>query len=55
VKTNLNGLHAGILRNILVLIEAILGSLTLPQANTQLDEKDHDRLKGGNRGIAGAL
>jgi hypothetical protein len=51
----LNRLNASILCDVLVLVETILGSLALPQAYAKLDEKDHDRLQGGDRGVAGPL
>jgi len=51
----LNRLNAGILGDVLVLVETILGSLALPQAYAKLDEKDHDRLQGGDRGVTGPL
>ena len=53
--THLDRLHTRVLCDVLVLIEAVLGGLSLPQANTQLDEKDHDRLQGGDRRVASTL
>ena len=52
---HLDGLHAGVLGNVLILIQAILGRLPFPQADAELDKEDHDGLKRGNGRVAGAL
>ena len=51
----LNRLNAGILGDVLVLVETILSSLALPQTYAKFDEKDHDRFQGGDRGVTGPL
>lgn len=53
--THLDRLNTGVLGDVLVLVETILRGLSLAQANTKLDEKDHDRLQGGDRRVARAL
>jgi hypothetical protein len=51
----LNGSHIGVLRRVLVLVQAILCELALAEIDTEFDEEDHDRLEGGNGAVAGAL
>lgn len=44
-----------VLRRVLVVVQTILGSLSLSQVDTKLDEEHHDGLERGNGAVAGAL
>lgn len=55
VGTNLDGADVGVLSDVLVLIEAILGGLALAKINRQFNEQKHHRLKGGDGTAAGPL
>jgi hypothetical protein len=55
LRTHLNSLNTGVLGDVLVLIQAILGGLSLSQAHAKLDEEDHDRLQRGDGRVAGPL
>jgi hypothetical protein len=53
--THLNSLNIGVLGDVLVLVQSILGGLSLSQAHTKLDEKDHNRLQRSDGGVASTL
>ena len=53
--TNLYGRHIGVLRDVLVLVERILGELSLLLLDGELDQQDHHRLERGDGNIAGPL
>jgi hypothetical protein len=55
LRTHLNSLNAGVLGDVLVLVQAILGGLSLSQAHAKLDKEDHDRLERGDGRVAGPL
>lgn len=55
IDTNLDGADVGVLGDVLVLIEAILGGLALAEVNRQFNEQKHHRLKGGDGTAAGPL
>ena len=52
---DLNGPNVGILSDVLVLVKSIFGGFSFFQVDREFDEKEHNRLKGGNRTIAGSL
>ena len=54
-EAHLDSLHAGVLGNVLILVEAILGRLPFPQADAELDKEDHDGLERGDGRVTGAL
>ena len=47
----LDGLGVGVLRDVLVLHETLLGGPATSKLDAELDETDHDRLEGGQRGL----
>lgn len=55
IGTNLDGADVGVLCDVLVLIEAILGGFALAKINRQFNEQKHHRLKGGDGTAAGPL
>lgn len=44
----LDGSHIGVLSDIFVLVETILGSLSFAKIDTQFNEKEHDRFERGD-------
>lgn len=52
---HLNGCNICVLRRVLVVVEAILGHLSLSQIDTELNEEQHDGLQGGDGAVSGAL
>jgi hypothetical protein len=50
--TYLDGSHVGVLGDVLVLIESILGGLSFAQIDTELDKQQHDGFEGGDRAAA---
>lgn len=52
---HLNRLNAGVLCNVLVLIQSIFCWFSFSKTDTKFHEKDHHRLQRGNRSIAGPL
>jgi hypothetical protein len=55
IDTNLDGADVGVLGNVLVLVETILGGLTLAKVNGQFNEQEHHRLERGDGAAAGTL
>lgn len=53
--TYFNGGDVGVLRNILVLVESILGQFALLLFDGKLDEEEHHGLKRSNGNISGSL
>ena len=53
--TNLDGSNVGILGNILILIEGVLGQLSLLLLDGKFDQKEHDGLKRRDGDISRAL
>lgn len=53
--TNLDGADVGVLRDIFVLVEGILGQFSFLLLDGKLDEKEHNRFERGNWDIARAL
>jgi hypothetical protein len=51
----LDGSHVGVLGDVLVLVETILGSLSFAKVDTQFNEKEHDRFERGDRTAARPL
>jgi hypothetical protein len=51
-SANLNGPDVGILSDVFVLVQSIFGRFALLQIDREFDEKEHNRLKGGNRTVA---
>lgn len=45
----------GVLRGILVVVETVLGLLSLSQLNTEFDKQKNDGLERGDGAVAGAL
>jgi hypothetical protein len=54
-RTHFNRANVCVLRNVLVLIEAVFGRFAFPQVDAEFDEEEHDRLQGGDRTIPGPL
>ncbi len=52
-ETYFDGADVGVLCCVLVLIKAILGELSLPQIDAELDEQKHHRLEGCDRTVSG--
>ena len=55
LEDDLDGADIGVLGDVLVLVQAILGRLSLAQVDTQLDKEEHHRLEGRNRAAASPL
>jgi len=55
VATNLDGGNVGVLGDVLVLVERILGEFSLLLLYRQLDQENHDRFEGRDGHIAGSL
>ena len=47
--------HVGVLGDILVLVETILGGFSFTEIDAQLNEQQHDRLERGDRTAARPL
>lgn len=45
----------GVLRGVFVVVETILGGLSLSQLNTELDKQEDDGLERSDGAVAGAL
>ena len=54
-SAHLDGPNVGILSDVLVLIQSIFGRFAFLQIDRELDEKEHNRLKGGDRTVARPL
>ena len=55
LRAYLNRANIGVLRRVLVLVEAILGELALSEVDAQFDEEEHHRLDGGDGAVPGPL
>lgn len=55
LETDLDGSHVGVLRSVLVQVEAIFCQLNLLEVHTQLHKKNHHRLQGGDGTVPGSL
>lgn len=53
--THLNGSDVGVLGNILVLVQSILGQLSLLLLNRKLNQEEHNRLERHDGDISRAL
>lgn len=51
----LDSSDAGVLGDVLVLVETLLGDLALAERDAQLDKLEHDGLEGAQGNTAGAL
>src|SRR3954447_12713139 len=54
-STRLNGPHACILSDVLVLVQPVFGGFAFFQVDGKFDKKEHNRLKRGDRTVAGSL
>jgi hypothetical protein len=54
-SARLNGPHTCILSDVLVLIQSIFGRFAFFQIDGKFDKKEHNRLKRGDRTVAGSL
>lgn len=55
IDTNLDSANVGVLGDVLVLVEAILGGLALAKVDGQFNEQEHHRLQRGDGAVAGPL
>lgn len=53
--TDLDSSNVGVLRDVLVLVESILGQFALLLLDGKLDQKEHHRLERRDRDVSGAL
>jgi hypothetical protein len=54
-SARLNGPHACILSDVLVLVQSIFGRFAFFQIDRKFDKKEHNWLKRGDRAVAGSL
>lgn len=55
IDTNLDSANVGVLGDVLVLVETILGGLALAKVDGQFNEQEHHRLQRGDGAVAGPL